>query len=59
MGEIIKVLLSVLSPVVLAIAAASVYWKAFETPNSQQMTFGFAIMVATFWVTRDRRLTND
>lgn len=59
MGEIVKILLSVLSPMVLAIAAASIYWNALAPLNSQQMTFGFAVMVATFWVTRDRRMTND
>lgn len=59
MGEIIKALLSVLSPMVLAIAAASIYLGSFDAPNGQQMTFGFAVMVATLWVTRDRRRTND
>lgn len=59
MGEVIKVILSALSPIVLGVAAASIYWNALAPLNNEQMLFGFALMVATFWVTRDRRLTND
>lgn len=59
MGEIIKILLSVISPIILGIAAASIYWNALASVNNEQMLFGFALMVATFWVARDRRLTND
>lgn len=59
MGEVIKILLSVLSPIILGVAAASIYWNTIESVNNEQMLFGFALMVATFWVARDRRLTND
>nr|WP_303683010.1 hypothetical protein [Brevundimonas naejangsanensis] len=59
MGEIIKRILSAISPAILGVAAASIYWKALAPLNNEQMLFGFALMVATLWVTRDRRLTND
>ena len=54
MPEFVKTLLSIASPMVLSIAAASVYWAAMKPLNNEQAAFGLAVMIATFWITRDR-----